>query len=225
MNSFSFGTTNSQQQGTSSFGFGFGQTSNQPTNGSFGFGTINEQPVSSGFSRFGQPVKVVQMEQTGNSSSQSTEDCFDKKSGFDCFGYSGQPKEVDQEMVKEYFGMLMKGELNDIRVWMDNTNVMNPTFCINMKNNSIVINGNSVEIHPVMIRKEKREGKEFLTIVFEGGKNNVVKFHLERRKPKINVEQLGGCNGNPNNEIMRYVYANINGYVIANGKALVIDVR
>ena len=202
-------------------GFGFGQTNNQPTGGGF-----------SGFGQFGglaQPMKVVQMEQTGSSTSQSTEDCFDKKdssSGFGGFGCFGQEKkEVDHEMIKEYFGMLMKGELNDIRVWMDNTNVMNPTFSINLKNNSIVINGNSVEIHPVMIRKEMRERKEFLTIVFEGGKN-VIKFHLERRKPKSSdIQTLGGCNGNPNDEIQRYVYANINGYVIANGKALVIDVR
>lgn len=208
--------------------FGFGQTNNQPQgNSSFGFGSTNNQPVSTGFSGFGQPVKVVQMEQTG--SSQSTEDCFDKKDsssgfgGFSCFGQ--EKKEVDQEMIKEYLGMMMQGELNDIRVWMDNTNVMNPTFCIDLKRNVITINGNSAEVHPTMIRKEMKERREFLTIVFEGGKN-VVKFHLERRKPKSNdIQTFGSCNGNPNDEIMRYVYANINGYVIANGKALVIDVR
>lgn len=191
-----------------------------------GFGQTNNQPGSTGFACFGQSMKVVQMEQTGSSSFQSTEDCFDKKDsssgfgGFNCFGQ--EKKEVDQEMIKEYFGMMMESELNDIRVWMDNTNVINPTFCINLKNNSIVINGNSVEIHPVIIRKEMKERKEFLTIVFEGGEN-VVKFHLERRK-KIDPNQLRTfCSGD--NEIMRYVYANINGYIIANGKALVIDVR
>ena len=178
------------------------------------------------FSGFGQPMKVVQMEQTG---STSVEDCFDKKGSFGGFGSFGQEKkEIDQEMVKEYFGMMMQGELNDIRVWMDNTNVMNPTFCIDLKKNVITINGNSIEIYPGTIRKEYKDRREFLTIVFEGGKN-MVKFHLERKKPKINPNQLnlfGGCsNGNPNDEIMRYVYANINGYVIANGKALVIDVR
>ena len=184
-----------------------------------GFGTTNNQLGSPGFSGFGQPVKVVQMEQTG--SSQSTEDCFDRKSGFG--GIGQEKKETDQEMIKEYFGMMMKGELNNIRVWMDNTNVMNPTFCINLKNNTIVINGNSAEVHPTMIRKEMKEGREFLTIVFEGRERNVVKFHLERKK-KVDPNQLRTfCGGD--GEIMRYVYANINGYVIANGKALVIDVR
>lgn len=212
MSIFGFGQTNNQQQGNSSFSFG--QTNNQVQG-------------TSSFACFGQPMKVVQMEQTG--SSQSTEDCFDKKdssSGFGGFnGFVQEKKKIDQEMIKEYFGMMMQGELNDIRVWMDNTNVMNPTFCIDLKNNTIVINGNSAGVHPTMIRKEMREGKEFLTIVFEGGKN-VVKFHLERRKPKSNdIQTFGGSNGNPNGEIMRYVYANINGYVIANGKALVIDVR
>lgn len=181
----------------------------------------------SGFGGFGQPVKVVQMEQTG--SSQSTEDCFDER---DLFGrsasvipvdYNERKEKMNQEMIKEYFGMMMQGELNDIRVWMDNTNVMNPTFCIDLKKNVIIINGNSTEIYPGTIRKEYKDGKEFLTIVFEGGKN-VVKFHLERRK-KVNPNQGFGSFGSGDNEIMRYVYANINGYVIANGKALVIDIR
>lgn len=217
---FSFGTTNNQQQGTSSFGFG--STSNQP--------------LSTGFSGFGQPMKVVQMEQTGNSFSQSTEDCFDKKDSFGGLGcfvsvipeangvdYNEKKEKMDQEMIKEYFGMMMKGELNDIRVWMDNTNVMNPTFCIDLKKNVITINENSTEIYPGTIRKEYKDRREFLTIIFEGGEKNVVKFHLERRK-KINPNQLRTfCSGD--NEIMRYVYAYVNGYVIANGKALVIDVR
>lgn len=203
--------------------FGFGQTNNQAEgNSSFG-----------GFSGlgngFGQPMKVVQMEQTG--SSQSTEDCFYEKTfgrsasvipeanGLD---YNEAKEKMNQEMIKEYFGMMMQGELNDIRVWMDNTNVMNPTFCIDLKKNVITINGNSTEIYPGTIRKEYKNRREFLTIVFEGGKN-VVKLHLERRK-KIDPNQLRTfCSGD--GEIMRYVYANINGYVIANGKALVIDVR
>ena len=187
----------------------------------FGFGS---------FSGFGQPMKVVQMEQTG--SSQSTEDCFDKRDGFgrsasvipeaNGVDYNERKEKMNQEMIKEYLGMMMEGELNDIRVWMDNTNVMNPTFCIDLKKNVITINGNSTEIYPGTIRKEYKDRREFLTIVFEGGKN-VVKFHLERRK-KIDPNQLRSfCGGD--NEIMRYVYANINGYVIANGKALVIDVR
>lgn len=200
--------------------FGFGQTNNQAEgNSSFG-----------GFSGFGQPMKVVQMEQTG--SSQSTEDCFDRRDGFgrsasvipeaNGLDYNVKKETMNQEMIKEYFGMMMQGELNDIRVWMDNTNVMNPTFCIDLKKNVITINGNSIEIYPGTIRKEYKDRREFLTIVFEGGKN-VVKFHLERRK-KVDPNQLRTfCSGD--NEIMRYVYANINGYVIANGKALVIDVR
>lgn len=190
----------------------------------FGFGQTNNQVQgTSSFACFGQPMKVVQMEQTG--SSQSTEDCFDKKDSSNGFGgfnsFVQEKKEIDQEMIKEYFGMMMQGELNDIRVWMDNTNVMNPTFCIDLKSNTIVINGNSVGIYPGTIRKEYKDGREFLTIVFEGGQN-VVKFHLERRM-KIDPNQLRSSCGT--GEIMRYVYANINGYVIANGKALVIDVR
>ena len=213
-------------------GFGFGQTNNQAEgNSSFGLGSTSNQPVSTGFSGFGQPMKVVQMEQTG--SSQSTEDCFYERT----FGrsasvipetngvnYNEKKEMMNQEMIKEYLGMMMQGELNDIRVWMDNTNVMNPTFCINLKNNTITINGNSIEIYPGTIRKEYKDRREFLTIVFEGREGkNVIKFHLERRK-KIDPNQLRTfCSGD--NEIMRYVYANINGYVIANGKALVIDVR
>lgn len=181
------------------------------------------------FSGFDQPMKVVQMEQTG--SSQNTEDCFEKK---DLFGRSASviPETVDynekkemmnQEMIKEYFGMMMQGELNDIRVWMDNTNVMNPTFCIDLKKNVITINGNSTEIYPGTIRKEYKDRREFLTIIFEGRGQNVIKFHLERKK-KIDPNQLRSF-GSGDGEIMRYVYANINGYVIANGKALVIDVQ
>lgn len=131
---------------------------------------------------------------------------------------------MDQEMIKEYFGMMMQGELNDIRVWMDNTNVMNPTFCIDLKKNEITINGNSTEIYPGTIRKEYKYRREFLTIIFEGrGGKNVVKFHLERRK-KVDPNRIRTfCSGD--GEILRYVYAYINGYVIADGKALVIDVR
>ena len=204
---------------------------------SFSFRTTNPTfQGNSNFSGFGQPTKVVQMEQTG--SSQSTEDCFDKRNGFGGFAsvipeingvdYNERKEKMNQEMIKEYFGMMMQGELNDIRVWMDNTNVMNPTFCIDLKKNVIIINGNSTEIYPGTIRKEYKDRKEFLTIVFEGREGkNVVKFHLERRKPNTNGNQMGFGFGssNPNDEILRYVYANVNGYVIANGKALVIDVR
>ena len=202
----------------------------------FGFGQTNNQLGSTSFSGLGQPMRVIQMEQTGSTSIQSTEDCFDRKDSFGGFGsFGSEKKETDQEMIKEYLGMMLEGELNDIRVWMDNTNVMNPTFYIDLKKNAININGNSVEIYPVTIRKEIKEGREFLTIVFEGREKNIVKFHLERKK-KVDPNQSSGFgsfgNGfggvgsnNPNDNIKRYVYANINGYIIANGKALVIDIR
>lgn len=189
----------------------------------FGFGTVNNQPG------IGQPV-MVQVEPIRITVS---EDSFDKRRPFENVvsiipeangvDYNEKKEKMDQEMIKEYFGMMMEGELNDIRVWMDNTNVMNPTFRIDLKNNVINVNGNSIEIYPGTIRKEYKYRREFLTIIFEGGGKNVVKFHLERRK-KVDPNQIR-CHTGGENEIMRYVYAYINGYVIADGKALVIDVR
>lgn len=187
-----------------------------------GFGSVNNQVHS-----IGQPV-TVQVEPI---KSTVNEDSFYKKGGFGYsvsvipheFDYREKEEKMNQEMIKEYFGMIMEGELNDIRVWTDNTNVMNPTFYIDLKKNVININGNSTEIYPGTIRKEYKDRKEFLTIIFEGREKNVVKFHLERRK-KADPNRLGSCGGG-SNEIMRYVYAYINGYVIADGKALVIDIR
>lgn len=185
------------------------------------FGLVNNQPG-------GQPV-MVHMEQVRDT---SNEDSFYKRIGFENvsvipgengINYNEKKEIMDQEMIKEYFGMMMEGELNDIRVWMDNTNVMNPTFCIDLKKNEIIINENSTEIYPGTIRKEYKYRREFLTIIFEGGGKNVVKIHLERRK-KIDPNRIRTfCSGD--SEILRYVYAYINGYVIADGKALVIDVR
>ena len=194
-----------------------------------GFETVNNQ-----IQGIGQPV-TIQVEPI---KSTVNEDSFYKRnvSGYPVsvipneFEYRGEKVEMDQEMIKEYFGMMMKGELNDIRVWMDNTNVMNPTFYIDLKKNVININGNSTKIRPGTIRKEYKDRKEFITIIFEGGEKNVVKFHLERKK-KVDHEQSGffGFGGlssyNSNDNIERYVYAYINGYVIADGKALVIDIR